>query len=244
MTITVRRASTLGETQLGDAALRCYFSFRDAVDSRHVHDGRLRVVNAGILAAGGAFALGPEENIDILTWCGRGDLSATADGFESETLEAGSLHAVSTARGLSKLEWASEGGATFLQFWLLPDIEGGEPTQEIRPAFPPLEDGAFRVLASGFPEDNSEDGEIVRDGAPVPLRGNARLLHADIKAGEGAAYSTRPDRALYLVVASGSVSLGATMLSTGDAAAITGVTEIIVMATEAACVLMADTAAT
>lgn len=244
MTITIRRASSLGETKLGDAALRCHFSFRDALDGRHVHDGRLRVVNAGVLPAGGAFALGPEENIDILTWCGHGDLSATVEGFEPQTLEAGSLHAVSTASGVSKLAWASETGATFLQFWFLPDLEGGEPTQETRPAFPALEDGAFRVLASGFPEDNSEDGEIVRDGAPVPLRGNARLLHADIRAGEGAAYGTRPDRDLYLVVVAGTVSLGATALSAGDAAAIAGVTEIIVMATATACVFLTDTSAT
>lgn len=58
---------------------------------------------------------------------------------------------------------AGADGASFIQFWLLADTEGGSPTQEARPAFPRLEDGGFRIIASGFPEDDPEMAEVIDD---------------------------------------------------------------------------------
>ena len=241
--ITIRRASSLGQVRQGDALLHCHFAFGAFQDPQHVHDGRLRVVNAGHLAANAEYVLGPERNVDIATWVVDGTLTARSDLFPDATVGSGGLHLFSTAAGCLSMGWrAGAAGASFLQMWFLPDDEGGTPAQEARPAFAGLEDGGFRILASGFPEDDPEAAGTVTDGAPVVLRVRARLLHAALPAGEGACYQTTPGRALYLVVVRGAVSLENAGLGPGDGARIDGEPQFVVMANEDAVILLADTA--
>ncbi|GBQ21283.1 hypothetical protein ACLRDC_15095 [Gluconacetobacter sacchari] len=241
--ITIRRAGSLGQVRQGDASLRCHFAFGPYQDPLHVHDGRLRVVNAVHLPAGAEYALGPERNVDIATWVVDGALTARSDLFADMAVGTNGLHLIRTAEGCLSMGWRAEaGGASFLQFWFLPDDEGGTPAQEARPAFAGLEDGGFRILASGFPEDDPEDAGTIADGAPAVLRASARLLHAAIPRGEGASYRTVAGRALYLVVARGTVTLDGTGLGPGDGARIDDETQCVVMATDDAVILLADTA--
>ncbi|NHO33100.1 pirin family protein [Acetobacter fallax] len=241
--IAVRRQSSLGEVQDQGVTLRCHFPFRSYVDPMHGCCGRLRVLNTGTLTAGMTYAVGPESGMEILTWLRDGSLSTSVAGFPGDTLSAGGLHAVSTGDGVSRLEWvAGTGEAFFLQFWLLPDDGGGEPSQEVRSEFPALEKGSFRILASGFPEDDPEELAEITDGSPVTIRSRSRLLDAHILAREGARYDTTPGRALYLTVVSGGASVGDAMLAAGDAVAVTGKSSITVLATENTVVLLVDTA--
>ncbi|MCP1232161.1 pirin family protein [Acetobacter indonesiensis] len=242
--IVIRHADSLGQMQQGDALLRCHFAFGSCQDPEHVHDGRLRAVNVVHLPANADYVLGPERNVDIVTWVANGTLTARNDLFPDETIEAGGLHLLSAASGCLSMSWrAGTAGASFLQFWFLPDEEGGEPAQEARSAFAGLEDGGFRILASGFPEDDPQETGTITDGAPVTLRASARLLHAEISQGEGACYRTTPDRTLYLVVARGGVAVDNAALGPGDGARIDGEQSFTVMATGDSVILLADTAA-
>ncbi|QHC35185.1 hypothetical protein [Komagataeibacter xylinus] len=242
--ITIRHAASLGTAHDGGQVLRCHFAFADYADPAHGHEGRLRAVNACTLPAGETYRIGPEAAVDIMTWVAKGTLATAMDGFAPDTLGTGGLHLASTGSGCAQLAWRAGGqGASFIQFWFLADTQGMTPVQEMRPALPEREDGGFRILASGFPEDDPEEGESVEDGAPVTLAARARLLHAALPGGEGAAYGTAPGRVLYLLVISGSVRIGTQGLSAGDAAAISGLSDITVMADEAAVVLLADVAA-
>ncbi|MBO1358802.1 hypothetical protein J2D73_03180 [Acetobacter sacchari] len=241
--ITIRRVDMLGTIQEAGVDLRCHFAFGSFQDAAYVHDGRLRVVNAMRIASGAQFRLGAEQNVDIVTWVADGALSATSGLFPSETITTGGLHAISTASGCQSFGWrAGPVGASCLQFWFLADNEGGEPSQETRPDFPEAEEGSFRIIASGFPEDDPEGAEAVIDGSPVTLRSRSRLLRATLRAGEGALYRTTPGRTLYMIVAKGAASLGREFLAAGDAARIDGQEETVVLATQDAVILLADTA--
>ncbi|AQU87506.1 hypothetical protein B0W47_08475 [Komagataeibacter nataicola] len=243
--ITIRPAGSLGTAHDGGQVLRCHFAFADYTDPAHGHEGRLRAVNACTLPAGETYRIGPEAAVDIVTWVAEGTLATAMEGFEPDALGTGGLHLASTGSGCAQLAWraGNKQGAAFIQFWFLADTQGMTPVQETRPALPELEDGGFRILASGFPEDDPEEGESVDDGAPVTLASRARLLHATLPTGEGAAYGTAPERVLYLLVVSGAARIGTQGLRAGDAAAISGLTDITVMADEAAVVLLADVAA-
>lgn len=242
--MTIRRADTLGSARSDGLTLRCHFAFADYRGPACMHEGRLRAINTGMLPPGGSYHLGPEASVDILTWLGSGRVTAHADDFAPEDVRAGGLHLASTGRGYRTLEWkAGADGASFIQFWLMADTEGTPPAQETRAALAQFEDGGFTILASGFPEDDPEESESVSDGAPVTLSARARLLHAAIAAGEGAAYQTSAGRDLYLVVVSGTVSIDASILHAGDGAAITDATDLTVIAYEAAVVLLTDVAA-
>lgn len=243
--ITVRRGATLGSAQSDTLTLRCHFAFADYQDPAHQHDGRLRVLNQGTLRPSEVYHLGPEAAVDVVTWVRAGSLTAQIDAFAPEEIQADGLHLISTGSGCQKLAWqAGPEGASFLQFWFLPDTDEGMPRQESRLSFPQGEDGGFRILASGFPEDDPEESEVVTDGAPVALSAGARLLHAVIPAGEGAAYSTSVNRDLYLLVVSGMVNVAAAVLQAGDAAAVSDVRDLTVMAQEQAVVLLTDVAST
>ncbi|NHN89553.1 pirin family protein [Acetobacter conturbans] len=240
----IRRSDTLGVAHSGGLTVRCHFAFADYKDPIQTHAGCLRVLNLVTLPPAKCYEIGPEAGIDILTWMQSGTLVAEIDGFEKEDVSAGGLHLMSTGAGCKTLQWtAGRAGASFIQFWLLPDIEGTLPAQESRSAFPQLEDGSFRIIASGFPEDDPEEVESVRDGAPVTLCARARLLHAELPTGEGAAYRTTDGRALYLLVVSGAVRIGTDVLDSGDAMSLTDVTQMTVIAVASAVVLLADVAA-
>ncbi|NPC90588.1 hypothetical protein HNH97_17085, partial [Gluconacetobacter entanii] len=191
--IEIRRAATFGCLTDAGVTLRCHFAFRTCADAGRVHWGRLRVVNVATMEAGATFALGAEENTEILTWTGARVLHFTGPGFAPATLPPGSVQALGTGDGVNGLAWrAGAQGGGFVQFWFLPDDEGGNPEAEVREACPAQEDGGFRILASGFPEDDPEEEADITDGAPLTIRASSRLLDATLRAGEGAAYATVP----------------------------------------------------
>ena len=115
----------------------------------------------------------------------------------------------------------------------LPDLDlarrGGEPTWGARPF--PKEDraGRFVTLASGIDGDDA-----------LPIRTQARVLGATVKAGDTAAYETSADRHLYLVPATGKVRVGEVEVAARDGAAITGLTRIEVTALEDSELVLVD----
>ena len=70
------------------------------------------------------------------------------------------------------------------------------------------------------------------DGDALPIRAEARVLGATVKAGDTIAYDTVADRHLYLVPATGKVRVGKVEVNARDGAAITGLERIEVTAHE------------
>ena len=115
---------------------------------------------------------------------------------------------------------------------IFPDTPGGEPGWGTRPF--PKDDraGRFVVLASGMAGDDEA----------LPIRANARVLGATLRAGETARYVTNPDRHAYLVPAAGRVRIGDVEVGARDGAAITGLAAITVTALEDCEIVLVDAA--
>src|SRR5690606_10841471 len=105
---------------------------------------------------------------------------------------------------------------TLFQIWILPDSRGGAPSWGAKPF--PKDDraGKFVALASG----------IAGDDDALPIRSQARVLGATVKAGESVTYALDPSRHAYLVVAKGEVDVNGVKLNARDGAAITGESEL------------------
>ena len=84
--------------------------------------------------------------------------------------------------------------------------------------------------------------ELYRDDDALPIRSDARVLGATVKAGDTVAYPLTPDRHAYLVPATGRVKLGDVEVNARDGAAITGVDRITVTALEDSEVVLVDAA--
>jgi redox-sensitive bicupin YhaK (pirin superfamily) len=112
------------------------------------------------------------------------------------------------------------------------NARGGEPSWGAKPFPKGDRSGKFVTLASGI------DG----DSDALPIRSDARVLGANLKAGETAEYTLGGRRHAYLVPAKGKVEVNGVGLNARDGAAITEVETIRVTAVEDAEVVLVDAA--
>src|SRR3546814_17506605 len=93
--------------------------------------------------------------------------------------------------GVRHAEYNLEGETTTLfQIWIEPTRPGGSPSWGAKPFPKGDRSGQFVTLASGFEGD---------DGA-LPIRADARVLGATIKAGESLTHSVGEGRHAYLEI--------------------------------------------
>ena len=230
--IEVRPFASLGHAHHGWLNARHHFSFAEYQDPQRVNWGRLRVWNDDEIAAGSGFPPHPHHDMEIITYVREGAITHRDNlGNQGRTV-AGDVQVMSAGSGIRHSEYNLEPEATrIFQIWIFPDQRGGQPSWGTRPF--PKEDrsGKFVTLASGM------DG----DGDALPIRANARVLGATIKAGESLDYGfAHADRYGYLVLAKGSASVNGVALSNRDGAAIHGETTIRITATEDTEIVLVD----
>lgn len=119
------------------------------------------------------------------------------------------------------------------QIWILPDRQGEKPSWGTKP-FPKGErSGHFVTLASGMAGDDDA----------LPIRSNARVAGATLKAGEHVEYTLADRRRhVYLVPASGKVKIDGLTLNARDGAAITDESVIRIEALEDSELVLVDAA--
>ena len=81
------------------------------------------------------------------------------------------------------------------------------------------------------------------DSDALKLNADAAVLAGTLSAGETARLTLPPGRGLYLVPASGTVTVNGTTVNARDGAAITGETEVVIAATSDAELVLVDVAA-
>jgi hypothetical protein len=90
------------------------------------------------------------------------------------------------------------------------------------------------VLASGRAQD-AESG-------PLPLNADAAVLAGTLRAGESASLEVAPGRGVYLVAASGSLTVNGTQVGARDGVAISGEVDLAIVATEDTELVIVDVA--
>jgi hypothetical protein len=147
--------------------------------------------------------------------------------------EAGDVQVMSAGTGVKHSEFNLESETTRLfQIWILPTQPGGAPSWGAKP-FPKSDrSGRFVTLASGFASDKDA----------LPIRTEARVLGATVKAGERLALSVEPSHFVYLVSAKGAVEANGVRLNARDGAAIGNEKEIAIVGVEDAEIVLVETA--
>ncbi len=112
----------------------------------------------------------------------------------------------------------------------MPDQRGGEPFWNAREFPKDNRAGELVVLASGIEGDTDA----------LPIRANARVLGATVKAGESIEYKLATGRHAYLVPAKGKVEVNGTVLDARDGAAIKDEPVLTITASEDAEIVMVD----
>jgi redox-sensitive bicupin YhaK (pirin superfamily) len=169
--------------------------------------------------------------MEIITYVRMGAITHEDSLGNRGRTEAGDVQVMSAGTGVQHSEFNLEHEPTqIFQVWIIPDQRGGEPSWGARPF--PRDDraGRFVALASG----------LAGDEGSLPIRAEARVLGATIKAGDTVTYATTADRHLYLVPATGKVVIGEVEVNARDGAAITGLEQIKVTALQDSELVLVD----
>jgi redox-sensitive bicupin YhaK (pirin superfamily) len=224
----------LGGGHHGWLDTRHHFSFADYQDPARMHWGALRVWNDDAIQPGTGFPPHPHSEMEIMTYVREGAITHQDSlGNEGRT-EAGDVQVMSAGTGIRHSEYNKEPGVTrIFQIWIIPNQHGNPPRWGTKPFPRGARSGRFVTLASGI------DG----DEEALPIRANARVLGATLKAGETIEYRfAGTGRYGYLVPATGRAEVDGVSLDTGDGAAISEVDSIRVTAVEDTELVLVDAA--
>ena len=173
--IELRPFSSLGGANHGWLNARHHFSFANYHDAARMNWGALRVWNDDIIQAGTGFPPHPHADMEIITYVREGAITHEDNLGNKGRTVAGDVQVMSAGTGIRHSEYNLESQDTkIFQIWIFPNRQGELPSWGTKP-FPKGErSGQFVVLASGMDADADA----------LPIRTNARVLGATLKAGE------------------------------------------------------------
>jgi len=229
--IEKRSFESLGHADHGWLNARHHFSFANYYEPARMGWGAIRVWNDDEIASNSGFPAHPHENMEIITYVRQGAITHQDSMGNKGRTEAGDVQVMSAGNGIRHAEYNLEPETTrIFQIWIMPRETGGQPSWGAKPFPKGDRSGKFVTLASGFANDNDA----------LPIRANARVLGATIKAGESVEHSVGDGRHAYLVLAAGTVEIDGQRFDARDGAALTGGQTVTIKALEDAEIVLVD----
>jgi redox-sensitive bicupin YhaK (pirin superfamily) len=226
-----RPFAKLGGARFDWLSTKHHFSFADYFDPKRMGWGALRVWNDDEIAPGTGFPPHPHADMEIITYVRQGAITHEDSLGNKGRTVAGDVQVMSAGTGIRHSEYNLEAQATkIFQIWIQPTSRGEKPSWGAKP-FPKQDrSGRLVTLASGNDEDRNA----------LPIRADARVLGATLKAGETAEYRLGEDRRAYLVPALGTVEVNRVRLAARDGAAVEDERELRITAVEDAEIVLVD----
>ncbi|NJR78874.1 pirin family protein [Sphingomonas corticis] len=226
-----RRAfDTLGHANHGWLDARHHFSFANYHDPARMGWGAIRVWNDDVIAANSGFPPHPHRDMEIITYVRSGAITHQDSLGNTGRTEAGDVQVMSAGSGVRHAEYNLENEPTTLfQIWIEPTTSGGNPSWGAKP-FPKSDrSGRFVTLASGMGDDGA-----------LPIRAEARVMGATLKAGESVTHEVGAGRHAYLVPATGAITIDGERFAARDGAALSGGQTVTITAIEDAELVLVD----
>jgi redox-sensitive bicupin YhaK (pirin superfamily) len=231
--IELRPFNSLGGDNHGWLDAKHHFSFANYRDDARVNWGNLRVWNDDTIAPKSGFPAHPHSDMEIITYVRKGAITHTDNMGNEGRTEAGDVQVMSAGTGITHSEYNLEDEVTqIFQIWIIPTRRGEKPAWGAKPFPKGDRAGQFVVLASGYENDNDA----------LPIRTNARVVGATLKAGETAQYALGSDRKGYLVPATGAVEIDGVRVNARDGVAIDQLELINIVALEDSEIVLVDAA--
>ena len=224
--IDIRRGRDRARTRTDWLDSKHSFSFAQHYDPTNTHHGVLLVSNDDIVRAGTGFETHPHRDMEIVTWVLRGSLVHQDSTGNAGVIYPGLAQRMSAGTGILHSEkndaWRLDPtrrphteDVRFIQMWVLPDEQGGEPGYEQLEIDDELLGGGLVTVASGMRRH--------ADATAIRIRNRYAALHA-ARLAPGQSVELPDAPYLHLFVACGDVTLeGAGRLDEGDAVRFTAV---------------------
>ncbi|WP_447909657.1 pirin family protein [Brevundimonas bullata] len=231
--IELRPFDSLGGENHGWLNAKHHFSFANYYDPKRMSWGSLRVWNDDEIQAGTGFPPHPHSDMEIITYVRDGAITHEDNLGNRGRTEAGDVQVMSAGNGVRHSEFNLESETTrIFQIWIEPTRRGEDASWGAKPFPKGDRAGQFVVLASGFEDDADA----------LPLRTDARVVAATLKAGETAEYPLGAHRRAYLVPAKGSIEVNGVKGNARDGIAVRDVETLIVTALTDSEIVLVDAA--
>ena len=231
MTLQIRRDSEIFAADGGWFQARWHFSFDHYRDPGQMGVGPLRVFNDDRLEPGAVWPMHPHRDIESCTYVVEGTFAHQDSLGNGGRFEAGAAQVMRFSHAgahHSELNGSETEPMRFIQFWLLPSVEGLESSVQQRQYT--TEDRTDTWLQVMGPE--GEEG--------LDLAQDARVLVSRLSAGTALTRSLPERRGGYLYLMDGTLEIGDDKLSTGDAVKIHGPKHLEVTATDDSEIILID----
>lgn len=185
------------------------FSFGEYYDPQWMGFHGLRVINEDRVAPGQGFGMHSHREMEIITLVLSGTLEHKDSLGNGEQLRPGELQYMSAGTGIRHSEFnpSATEPVHLYQIWIEP-AQRGLPPAYAQKTFPP------EARRNVWQEVVTPDGR----GGTLPIRQSARVLLADLDAGQSATIDLPAGRHGWLQVLSGRVTAGEARLAAGEAA--------------------------
>jgi len=187
-----------------------HFSFAEYFNPDNIRFGILRVLNDDIVQTGAGFATHPHEDMEIISYVIRGELSHKDSMGNVHTLTRGQAQYMSAGTGVthSELNWGPA-ELRFMQMWIFPDKKGYKPNYGDHRFV--WEDRIDKWLPLATSYTNTGNN------APIKVHADVNLYAAVLSAGESIDFKVGPNRQAYLTLLEGDAQVENIKMTERDA---------------------------
>ncbi|MBD1919616.1 pirin family protein [Microcoleus sp. FACHB-831] len=231
--ITLRKSEDRGHANHGWLNSYHTFSFANYYDTAHMGFRDLRVINEDRVKEGNGFGAHSHRDMEIISYVLEGALEHKDSMGNSSIIRPGEVQIMSAGTGVTHSEYNHSESDTvhFLQIWILPNGKGLQPRYDQKMYSDEEKHGKLRLIVS-------QDG---RDGS-VSINQDVNLYATKLEAGQKIDSAIVPNRHAWVQVIQGQITLNDVVLHTGDGAAVSDESNLVMEAKEAAEILLFDLA--
>lgn len=226
---TLRKSNERGHVKSTWLDSRHTFSFGDYYDPHHTRFGSLRVINEDIVAPNSGFDTHPHKDMEIITYILSGALEHKDSLGTGSVIRPGDVQRMTAGIGIqhSERNYSKTEPVHLLQIWIFPNQKNLTPSYEQLTFSPEQMQNKFCLVASGDARENS-----------ILIHQDAELYIAKLDKEKIIDFFLNPNRHAWLQIARGKILLNNMELQAGDGVAISDVSEIKLIAQEAAEILL------
>lgn len=190
---------------------RFHFSFAEYRNPDNIRYGPLRVMNDDWINGNTGFGTHPHNDMEIITYVLRGELTHQDSMGHKESLGRGAVQYMSAGTGVMHSEM-NEGDAVvhLIQTWIIPQKKGLTPQ--------------YGSKTFDYSERHNKWLHLVGpewSKSAITIYQDANMFVSEIDAGATLTFELYPDRQLYLKVMEGSGVINGVAFRQGDAAEVT-----------------------
>ena len=215
--LTLRKSQDRGFADHGWLKSHHSFSFAGYHDPKHMGFGNLRVINEDRIAPGTGFGTHGHRDMEIISYVLSGNLAHKDTMGNVKGIPPGDVQRMSAGNGVQHSEFnhAPNDTTHFLQIWIAPNVTGIAPSYEQKTFADAEKRGVLRLVASN-------------DGAQgsVTVHADASLYAGLFDGTESATLQLNPARKSYVHLVRGALQVNGEKLAAGDAALITGESQL------------------